>query len=184
MHEILAQYDSKWPEVIDRFQKEINTLRTNRAHATMVENIMVEAYNTTTPLNQLANINTPEPRQLLIEPWDKSIAKDIEQALMQNQSSLSVVNDGESLRVSLPPMTEETRQQTVTQLHKKMEEARIAIRHIREDVMKELKTQKSNNELGEDDFFKAQKDIQAVVDEYNAKIKELGDVKEKDIMTI
>lgn len=184
MHEIINSYSHKWPDVIEWLTKELNSLRSNRASAHLVEDIAVKVYGVPTPVKQLASISIPEPRQLLIEPWDKNSIAEIESGLSAHESSFSVSNDGSVIRISLPPMSEETRKQTVTLLHKKLEEARVSFRKIREDIMKEAKQAKESGNISEDEFFQIQKDVQTVIDEYNAKVKSQGDAKEQEIMTV
>jgi len=184
MHELLDSYSDKWSEAINHFKNEIKSLRSNRANPALVENILVDYYGTPTPLKQIATITVPEPRQILVDPWDKNVLKEVESALQKNDNNFSVKNDGQSLHISLPQMTEETRKETATVLHAKMEETRIAIRKIREDILKKAKQAKENSEISEDDFFKIQKDVQEIVDKNNELVKQLGEEKEKDIMTI
>lgn len=183
MQEIIELSKEKWEKVMGHFQKELNNLRTNRAHIGLVEEVMVDYYGTPTPLKQLASIVIPEPRQLTIEPWDKASLKSIEETLSK-RSEFSVQSDGRLLRVMLPPLTEETRKDVVKILHGKMEETKIGIRGIREETMKKLKQMKESGEISEDGYFKAQKDVQELVDEYNKKVKVIGEEKEKDIMTV
>lgn len=184
MHELLKIYENKWPEVIEHFKEELKGLRSNRANPALVENISVEYYGSPTPLKQVASITVPEPRQILIDPWDKNILKDIEVALQKNDNNYSVKNDGQSLHVNLPPMTEEIRKSTVNILHNKMEESRIAIRKIREEVLKKAKAAKESSEISEDDYFTIQKEVQEIVDKNNQIIKDLGQDKEQEIMTV
>lgn len=184
MQELLTSYKDKWPVVIGRFTSEVNTLRSNRAQTSLIDDVTVEVYGTATPIQQIATVTIPEPRQLLVEPWDKNIIKDVEAVLQKNDKGLSISSDGNAIRISLPPMTEETRKQTVQMLHKKTEEARVGIRHIREDLLKKLKQQKENGDIGEDDFFKGQKDVQEIVDGHNETIKKIAQEKEQEIMTV
>ncbi len=184
MHEILKSYEGKWSDVIEHFREELKSLRSNRANPALVENIIVDYYGTPTPLKQIASITIPEPRQILVDPWDKNILKDIESVLQKNNNNFSVKNDGQSLHISLPSMTEEIRKSTVNILHNKMEESRIVIRKIREEILKKAKTAKENSEISEDDYFAIQKEVQEIVDKNNQIIKELGQDKEKEIMTV
>jgi len=184
MYEIIEQYNDKWNSAYEYFIKELKTLSSNRAHASLIEDIKVNYYDTPTPLKQIATITIPEPRQMLVEAWDNQVLKDIETALQGTDNGFAVVNDGSSIRVTLPDMTEETRKQTVQLLHKKTEEARVSIRKIREDILKQAKTKKESGEISEDEFFDIQKKVQEIVDKFNASIKEDAELKEKEIMTV
>lgn len=184
MHELITSQTDKWPVVIDWLQKEMNSLRSDRASTHMVEDVVVTVYNTPTPIKQLASLTIPEPRQIMIEPWDKNSITEIEAGLTAHESSFSVSNDGNAIRISLPPMSEETRKQTVTLLHKKLEEARVSLRKIREDIMKAAKQGKEAGGISEDELFQIQKDVQTIIDDHNAQVKTMGEQKEKEIMTV
>ncbi|MFA5879285.1 MAG: ribosome recycling factor [Candidatus Margulisiibacteriota bacterium] len=171
-------------KALGRLNSELKTLRSGRATPTLVEGIIINAYNVRTPLKQLATIHTPEPRLIVIEPWDKGLLKDVEKGILEAQINLTPNNDGSVIRIQIPPLTEETRRDIIKLLHQKLEEGRIAIRKIREDVLKGFKKQKEDGVLSEDDFFKYQKHLQDMVDGYNEKIKEIGEQKEQEIMTV
>jgi len=171
-------------KAIEHLKKNLKTIRSGRATPALVEHIQVESYGTRTPLQGLASINTPEPRLLTIEPWDKGIIKDIEKALADANLNLPVANDGNIIRINMPPMTEEDREKYVKVLHQYLEDAKVVVRQVREDAMKKLKNEKESGDIGEDDFFHQQKQVQEMVDTYNEKIKEVGEAKEKEIMTV
>jgi len=184
MHDIIKSYYSKWETTIDHFQKELQSLRSNRANPAAIESVKVIYYDVPTPLKQIATITIPEPRQMLIEAWDVQVLKDIEKALNNLNNGYAIVNDGRSIRVNLPDMSEEVRKQTVTLLHKKAEEARISIRKIREDILKQAKAKKEVGEISEDELFKIQKDVQDEIEKFNNSIKDNLENKEKEIMTV
>ena len=184
MHDIIQQYNEKWDSAYEYFTKELQALRSNRAHAGLIEDVKVNYYDTPTPLKQIATITIPEARQMLVEAWDNQVLKDIEVALQNTDNGFAIVNDGSSIRVTLPDMTEETRKQTVNLLHKKTEEARISIRKIREDILKYAKAEKEDGDISEDEFFNIQKQVQEIVDKFNKIIKEDSENKEKEIMTV
>ena len=184
MHEIIQQYTVKWDAAMEHFQKDLKSLRSNRANPAAIADVSVSYYETPTPLSQIATVTTPEPRQMMIEAWDKEVLKDIEAALEALDNGYSITNDGSSIRVTLPDMSEDVRKQTVTLLHKKSEDARISVRKIREDVLKTAKTQKESGDLSEDDLFKIQKEVQDEVDKFNGIIKSDSEKKENEIMTI
>lgn len=170
--------------VLQHLSQELATLRSGRATPALVEHVRVEAYGTVTPLLELASITAPEPRLLIISPWDKSIIKDVERALQAANLGMNPTVDGMVLRLSLPQLTEELRKELVKIVKSKLEEAKVAVRNIREDIVKKSRDSKSQGTLSEDQFFVAQKDLQKAVDEVNNEIKLIGEEKEREIMTI
>jgi len=184
MHPNIEQSKSKFAKVHEHLKAELNGVRSGRATPALVEHIKVEAYGATTPLIELASINSPEPRLLVIQPWDKSIIKEVEKALQAANLGLNPVVDGVLLRLNFPALSEERRKELVKLLGTKLEDAKVSARNVREEVLKEFKELKNNGEVTEDEFFVAQKELQKLVDDCNAKIKQMGDDKEKEIMTI
>jgi len=150
----------------------------------LVEAIQVESYGTTSDLMQLAAISTPEPRTISIKPWDKNILKDIERALAKSDLNVNPIVDGDIVRLNFPSLTEESRKELVKILSKKLEEARIALRSQREKIKEDVISLEKSKEISEDEKFQALKELDDMTKEYNEKIKELGDSKEKEIMTI
>ena len=166
------------------FKEEMGALRTGRATPALIETVEVDCYNGRSQLRELAAINAPEPRLLTVQPWDKSIIKEIAKAISQSRSGLSVVNSGDIIRVAVSLLNEETRKDLVRNLKQKMEEARIAVRGAREKAWKELQDGERAGLIREDDKFRGKDELQKVIDEYNKKIDEMGGAKEKEIMTI
>jgi ribosome recycling factor len=167
------------------YQKgELAKLRAGRASIDLVENIMVEAYNTKMPLNQLATLSVPEPRLIVVKPWDKSVIKDIENALRKAMSSINPILEGEVIRIPFPAATEERRRELAKELHKIVEETKIKIRRVREAALEEIKTKEDKKEISEDELFRKGDEIQKAVDEYNKKAEDLGNKKEGEIMAI
>ena len=171
-------------KAVDHLKNELGGLQVGRATPALVENIEVECYGSRAPVRQLASINAPEPRMLIIQPWDPSITKDIERAISLARSGLSVAVDGEIVRINIPPLNEERRKELISVLSEKMEQARIAIRLRREKVWKEIQDLVREGKIREDDKFRAKDELQDLVDEYNEKIEEMGDSKKKEIMTV
>ncbi len=168
----------------EHLRGELSSLHTGRANPGMLENIEIEAYGSKMSLQELASISSPEPQQLLIMPWDKSVVKDIESGLRASDLNLNPVVDGESIRINFPPLTEEKRQELVKIMHTKLEDARISVRKIREELIKELKESEKNGDLSEDEYFREEKEVQTRVDNVNVKIKGLGEKKEQELMTV
>ncbi len=182
--EIISSKKSEFENAIEHLYVECNKLRTGRANASLVENLKVDYYGTPTELKQAANITIPEARQILIQPWDKSLLDMIEQAINKADLGVSPANDGVVIRISLPPMTEQNRKDLVKILNQKIEEARIRIRGVRESIWKEILAQEKKENASEDEKFIAKENLQKVVGVYNSKIDEIKKKTEEDIMTI
>jgi len=166
------------------FKEEMGTLRTGRATPALIETVEVECYGGRSQLRELAVINAPEPRLLTVQPWDKTINKEIEKAISSSRSGLSVSSTGDIIRVAVPQLTEETRKELARNLKQKMETARQAVRNAREKVWKELQDGERAGTIREDDKFRGKEELQKMIDGYNKKIEEMGEGKEKEIMTI
>lgn len=178
-------YELKMDGALEHFQEELKKVRTGRAHPGMLDGVQVEAYGVRVPLNQAANITAPEAQMLLVTPFDPSNITAITTAIRDSQGlGFNPSDDGRVVRVPVPPLTEERRQQLVKQTGEKVEEARIAIRNVRQDALKEAKRKKDAKELSEDDVKLVEKEIDRLVADYNARIETTFKEKEKDILTI
>lgn len=178
-------YEAKFDQVVTHFEEELKKVRTGRAHPGQLDGVKVEVYGTLMPLNQVANITAPEAQMLLITPFDPSNIQIITSAIRADQSlGFNPSDDGRVVRVPVPPLTEERRKQLAKQASEKVEEARIALRNIRQDALKEAKRKKEAKELSEDDVKRAEKLIDSIMATVNAKVDELFRTKEKDILTI
>lgn len=162
-------------------RKELTLLRTGRATTAILDEIKVESYGSYSPIAHVGNISMEDPRTLRVVPWDKSQIKTIEAAIQKADIGLSVVSDGEGLRIIFPELTSERRQQIVKLLHSKLEEARISLRKEREEELTTIKRMEKNGEMTEDDVFKAKEELQKLVDEANRKFEEMAKKKEKEI---
>ncbi|HBP01085.1 MAG TPA: ribosome recycling factor [Candidatus Moranbacteria bacterium] len=171
-------------KAMEHFKFELGKLRTGRANPSLVEDVMVDYYGSRTPLKQIAAINTPEPRQITIQPWDRGAISAIEGAIRESDLGINPVNDGILIRLSIPSLTEERRRDLVKVLNGKAEEGRIAVRNIREDAWKEIQDLEKKGDISEDDKFRAKEKLQVLIDEYNKKIEEIREKKEIDIMTV
>jgi ribosome recycling factor len=171
-------------KAVDHLKSELASLQVGRATPALVENIDVPCYDSTSPVKALGSINVPEPRMIVIQPWDPSILSDIEKAIKTERPGLSPVVDGEIVRVNIPQLNEERRKELISVLSDKLEEARINIRLRREKVWKEIQDLSREGKVREDDKFRAKDELQKLVDEYNEKAEEMGKSKEKEIMTI
>ncbi len=177
----LSQYAEQFDKAIDHLKQDISSIRTNRAAPALLENIQVEAYGSKMPLTQLASIQAPEPKMLTVEPWDKQVIKDVEKAIQTASLGLSIVNEGTFLRVTIPPMTEETRKELIKVLNDKFENARQSLRGIRDKVKEEITTAAKDKEISEDDKYKLIEDLDDLTRKYNDQVKQIGDKKEQEI---
>jgi len=184
MSEYIDSFKPDFDKVINHFKKEIDSLRIGRATPAMLENIIVNAYETPTPLIQLASVQSPEPKCLVVQPWDKNLIKQIAKAITEADLGANVSLEEQLIRVTFPPLTEETRKEVTKKLHQKMEEARVSIRNQREKIKEEIIKLERNKEISEDDKYKRIEKLDESVKEYNEQIKELGQKKEKEIMTV
>jgi len=167
---------------IDALKNEFKRVRTGRASPSLLDGIRVEYYGTITPLNQMASLSVPESRLIIIQPWDVSVIKDIEKAILKSDLGLTPSNDGKLIRISIPPLTEEGRKQLVKVIYKKGEEYRIAVRNIRRDSNDLLKGLKKDGEISEDDAFRSQDQVQKITDKYIKLIDDICKEKEKEIL--
>ena len=178
-------YEDKMAQAFSHFQDELKKVRTGRAHAGMLDGVMVEVYGTRMPLNQVANVTAPEAQMLLVTPFDPSNITAISAAIRDNQSlGFNPSDDGRVVRVPVPALTEERRKQLVKQVSEKVEEARIAMRTIRQDALKDAKRMEDAKELGEDDLKRVEKEIDALMSAMQTQIDEAFKAKEKDVLTV
>ena len=167
---------------IEAVKNEFKRVRTGRASLSILDPIRVDYYGTLTPLNQMASLSVPESRLISIQPWDVSVIKDIEKAILKSDLGLTPSNDGKLIRIAIPPLTEERRKQLVKSIQKKSEEFKIAVRNIRRDSNELLKGLKKDGEISEDDAFRAQDQIQKITDEHIQLIDDICEEKEKEIL--
>lgn len=174
----------EFEKVIEFLKKELGKLRVGRATPSLVEDIKIDYYGTPTPLKQLATINTPESDLIVISPWDRTVLGVIEKTIASSSLGINPIVDQDIIRLKMPPLTEERRRDIVKLLHKEIEEAKIAIRNAREALREDVKKMVDNEEIAEDERFKKFEEIDKIVKEYNNKIEEIGEGKEKEIMSI
>ncbi len=184
MQETLKDCRERMDKALKGLEKDFAKLRTGRASTTLVEDISIDYYGTSTPLNQLASLSTPDSRTIAIQPWDRNAFADIEKAIIKSDLGLNPVNDGKLIRINIPPLTEERRKEMGKKAKKMAEDAKIVVRNIRRDENDDLKKKKNNKDLTEDEMHKGQEEVQKITDEYVEKIQETLDQKEKEIMEI
>lgn len=181
---ILKDMEERMSKAIHTLKKDLATLRTGRATPAILDKVVVDYYGTPTPISQLANINAPEPRLLLIQPWDKTALKDIDKAIQQSDIGLTPSNDGQVIRIVVPPLTEERRKDLVKVAGKDGEETKVAIRNIRRDANEDIKKLEKAGSISEDESRRHQESIQKATDKYIAEVDKVVKDKEKDIMEV
>lgn len=184
MKEVQNKLQQQMDRTIESLKYEFSTIRAGRANAQMLDKIRVDYYGTPTPINQVGSISVPEPRTLMINPWDKSAMKEIEKAIRNSDLGFNPTNDGEVIRISVPALTEERRKELCKQAKKAAEEFKVRIRNERRDANDKLKKLEKEGEITEDDLKKAQDNVQKMTDKYTKEIDTLLDAKEKDIMAV
>jgi ribosome recycling factor len=182
--DLLKETESRMRSAISVLEHDLSGIRTGRAHPGLVEKIHVEYYGADTPLMQLASISVPEPRSLLIKPFDKSTLKAVEKAILASDLGLTPNNDGQAIRLNLPVLTEERRRDLAKVVHHRLEESRIAVRNVRRDSMKDLKEFETEKMVSEDERKRGEEDLQKMVDKLIAEIDLIGRRKEQEIMEV
>ena len=184
MNPVLTQAEEKMTKSVNALANEYSSIRAGRANPAVLDKVLVEYYGAPTPVTQLAAVSVPEARTLLIQPWDKSALKGIEKALQTSDIGINPQNDGSTVRLVFPPLTEERRRDLVKGVYKYAEEAKIAVRSIRRDAMDKLKELKKKAEITEDDQKGLEKKLQELTDKYCKEVDELSAKKDKEIMEI
>jgi ribosome recycling factor len=178
------EFKERMQKSLDHLASEFATVRAGRANAGVLDHIMVEYYGSPTPIQQIASISSPDPRSLVIQPWDSSILKGIEKAILTSDLGINPTNDGKCIRLLFPQLTEERRKDLAKQVKKYGEECKVAIRNIRRDAMDTFKKQQKASEITEDDLKGLEKDMQKMTDEYIKKVDDMTAKKEKELYAI
>ena len=184
MKELLKNTEEKMNKTIGVLERDYKSIRAGRANASALDRVTVDYYGCPTPIQQMAAVSVPEPRILMIQPWDATTLKDIEKAILTSDIGINPQNDGRVIRLSFPPLTEERRKEIVKDVHKTAEESKVAVRNTRRDAIEKLKSLKKSNTITEDDVADGEKKIQNLTDKYCKEIDSLAAVKEKEIMEI
>lgn len=184
INDIKKDAETRMGKSVESLKTELSKLRTGRAHTSLLDHITVEYYGSQVPLNQVANISVADPRTLAVTPWEKPMVQKIEKAIMDSDLGLNPATAGEVIRVPLPALTEERRKDMIRVVRQEGESARVAIRNIRRDAISDFKSLLKEKEITEDEEHKAEDDMQKLTDKYIAKVDELLELKEKDLMEI
>ena len=177
-------FEDKMKKTCEALTTQLATIRAGRANASVLDQIQVDYYGVPTPIQQVASVSTPDPRSLYIQPWDGSVLKGIEKAILSSDLGINPQNDGRGIRLVFPPLTEERRRDLVKQTKKYGEESKVAIRNIRRDAVEKFKKQQKASEITEDDYKIAEKDIQKLTDDFIKEIDKICEKKEKELTEI
>lgn len=184
IQELLTREEGRMDKTIEALKHEFASIRTGRASTALLDKVMVDYYGTPSPINQVANVTAPEPRLILVKPWEKSMIGPIEKAVLQSDLGLNPSNDGDTIRLAIPQLTEERRKELVKVVSKKAEEAKVAVRNIRRDANDALKKEEKAKTITEDDAKQGQDKIQKLTDKKIKAIDDLKDKKEKDVLEV
>ena len=182
--DIIQKAEEKMKKTISVLKSDLSTMRAGRANPTMLDRIQVDYYGSPCPLNQVANISAPEPRVLVISPWEKSLMKEIEKAILTSDLGINPSNDGSVIRLVVPELTEETRRNLVKNVNKTGEEAKVALRSIRREANDKIKALKKDGEITEDELKNSEEKVQKIIDSFVKEVDTIIVAKEKEIMSI
>jgi len=182
--DVIQDAERRMQKAVEAAQHDFATIRTGRANPLILEGIKVDYYGTPTPLNQLAGITVPEPRQLMISPWDKATLDPISKAIQASDIGITPQNDGQVIRLNVPYLTEERRKELIKQRHKRSADHKVAVRNVRRDANEHLKTQQKNSEISEDEMKRDQEKIQKLTDKYIVEVDKLTAAKEAELKEV
>lgn len=180
----LAEARAQMEKALEALRREFASVRAGKATPALLDTVRVEAYGSKLPINQVGTVSAPEPRLVVVQPWDKSLIPAIEKAIREAQLGLNPSNDGSVIRIPIPPLTEERRKEMVRMLHKMAEEGRVAIRHARQEAREAIKRRQQAHELSEDEARRELDEVQRLTDEYIAKVDQLLKAKEQEVMEV
>lgn len=184
LDKILQEAKPKMQQVVGHLRDELKNIRTGRASASLVDDVMVQYYGSSTPLKQVASVTTPDANLISIQPWDKNVLGDVELAIRNANLGFNPINDGHQVRIVLPPLTEERRKEFVKSVHQKAEVARISLRNCRKEAWEKVQTAQKAGDLTEDDRYRGEEKLNKMIDDFNHEIDDTSKQKEKDIMSI
>ncbi|MDQ7093365.1 ribosome recycling factor [Desulfosporosinus sp. PR] len=182
--EVIKDAEERMHKGVDALRKEYSTIRAGRANPNVLDKVMVEYYGAPTPINQLANVSAPEPRMLVIQPWDRTILPAIEKAILKSDLGLNPSSDGTVIRLMIPQLTAQRRAELVKKVKKEAEDARVAVRNVRRDVNDKLKKLEKDHEASEDEVKRAQDEVQKITDKIIKEIEHVMEVKESEITEV
>jgi len=183
MKEHLEDLKKKMQKSVNALKEELSHIRTSRASVSLLEGIKVDCYGQKLPIPQVATVNVVEGKILVIQPWDPNLTKEIEKAIQKSDLGINPTSDGKTIKLVLPPLTEERRKELIKVAHKITEEARIALRNLRRDTLERFKAAKKNKEISEDDYNRLEKEVQKIYEDFNKSVDKILADKEKEILT-
>jgi ribosome recycling factor len=186
LEEILSTADHKMQRSLEHLRQELTTIRTGRASVALLDPVKVDYYGTPTPINQVANISTPDPRMVVIQPWDRSLLPTIEKAIQKSDLGITPNSDGQVIRLVIPQLTEDRRKDLVKQVHKRAEDARVAVRNLRREAVEQVKKLEHDKEspIGEDESRRAQERLQKMTDQAVKQVDEVSRKKETEVLEV
>ena len=184
VEEVLSDADSRMSKAVDALERELSSLRTGRATPSLLENLTVDYYGVPTPLNQLATITAPEARLVMIQPWDRQALRDVEKSILKSEMGFNPSNDGNVIRVPVPPLSKERRLELVKVLKRKIEDGKVAARNVRRDAIEALRARERGKAISQDDNRRAQDQLQKATNSYIAQMDEVSSAKETEIMQV
>lgn len=184
IEQILTEIDGKMKKAVDALTRDLASIRTGRASPALVEHIKADYHGVLTPINQMASISIPEAKMILIQPWDRSSFRSIEKAILTSDLSLNPTSDSNAIRIPIPPLTEERRRELIKLVHKRVEEARIALRNLRREAIEKLRQTEKNKEISQDQYARASEQLQKLTDRFIDQVNDIGQAKETEIMEV
>ena len=182
--DLLADAERRMLKAIEALKQDLAAIRTGRASLALIERITVDYYGAPTPINQVASVSVPEARLLVIQPWDKKLLVDIEKAIQKSDLGINPNNDGQVIRLNVPPMNEERRRDLVKSLHKKLDEHKVAVRNVRRDIQDKLRDREKKKEVSEDELKRSTEKLQKLTDRYIDEMDKVGKTKEQGILEV
>jgi ribosome recycling factor len=184
IEQILTEVDGKMKKAVDALTRDLASIRTGRASPALVEHIKADYHGVLTPINQIASISIPEAKMILIQPWDRSSIRSIEKAILTSDLSLNPTSDSNVIRIPIPPLTEERRRELIRVVHKRAEEARIALRNLRREGIERFRQTEKNKEISQDQYERAAEQLQKLTDSFIDQVNDKGQTKETEIMEV
>ncbi|MBI4331628.1 MAG: ribosome recycling factor [Chloroflexi bacterium] len=184
VNEVLAEAETKMRKAVDALKRELAAVRTGRASPALVEHIRIDYYGVPTPVQQVANVSVPDPRMIMIQPWDRNMLGVIEKAVLKSDLGLTPTNDGNVIRLPVPPLTEERRKDLVRMVRRRVEEGRVVLRNIRRDALEEFRKMEKEKEISADEDKRAQDQLQKLTNAFIAEADKLGQSKEAELLEI
>src|SRR5579864_7380618 len=182
--DLMGDAERRMQKAVEALKQDISTIRTGRASSALIERITIDYYGTPTPVNQVASISIPEARLLVIQPWDRKLLADIEKAIQKSDLGINPNNDGQVIRLSIPPMNEERRRELAKTLHKRLDEHKVAIRNVRRDIQDKLRDREKKKEISEDELKRSTERLQKLTDRYVDEMDKVGKTKELEILEV